>query len=69
MGDQILGKILIALKEIDKIESLNVSKNKITCKGGSLIGELISSSSKLRVLLMQFNQVMGKGGQAIANSI
>jgi Ran GTPase-activating protein (RanGAP) involved in mRNA processing and transport len=53
---------LIALKEIDKIESLNVSKNKITCKGGSLIGELISSYSKLRVLLMQFNQVMGKGG-------
>ncbi len=69
MGDQTLGKILIALKEIDKIESLNVSNNKITCKGGSLIGELISSSSKLRVLLMQFNQVMGKGGQSIANSI
>lgn len=49
---------------------LNLSKNNITCLAAkSVAGVLTACSDKLRVLLIHFNRIMGKGGQEIAAAI
>lgn len=67
MGNRNFGVIAHALGQANFIESLDVSSNKLTNEGAFKIATLMSETNKLRVLLMQHNSIMGKGGIAIAN--
>ena len=52
-----------------KISYLNVSKNNITDTGAKSIANLIKYSSKLRLLFLHYNKIMGIGGLEIAKAI
>ncbi len=70
MGNRNVIIVLTALQEAKCIQVLNLSKNKLTCIAAKTIGSLITAcSNKLRVLLIHYNRIMGKGGQEIAAGI
>jgi hypothetical protein len=70
MGDKNLFIVTQALQEVKYIRSLNVSKNKISCIGAKAIGNLlVACADKLQVLLVHYNQIMGKGGREIAAGV
>ena len=70
MGDFIVQQIIDALLETGRIVYLNLSKNKITDIGAKHIARLIQEpESRLRLLFLHDNRIMGFGGVEIANSI
>ena len=51
MGNKSLYIVTTALEEVKYIQSLNISKNKITCLGAKAIGSLLQTcGDKLQVL-------------------
>lgn len=51
MGNKSLYIVTTALEEVKYIQSLNISKNKITCLGAKTIGSLLQTcGDKLQVL-------------------
>jgi len=63
MGNKNLKIVTDTLSDVKFIKSLNVSKNKLTCEGAKSISSLITCcANKLQVLLIHYNQIMGKGG-------
>ena len=70
MGDANAVRVIDALTKSNNTEVLDLSSNKVTDEAAFKIAELISvEESNLRVLMVKYNSILGKGGVQIANAV
>ena len=69
VGDSIIIDFVDQLIDGGKIVYFNASKNNITDTGAKSIANLIKYCSKLRLLFLHYNKIMGIGGLEIAKAI
>lgn len=62
MGDKSMKLLGFALTRHSKLQSLNLSKCKLSDASINEITDIIQSSPRLFVLLLHYNQLLSKGG-------
>ncbi|CAG9325226.1 unnamed protein product [Blepharisma stoltei] len=60
---------MFIIKNANKLESLDLSKNYITAQAGPTIEKLILSSKKLKKLVLEYNELLPSGAEFVANGL
>ena len=69
MGDYPCDFICNILAVDSSIKYLNLSRNNITDRGGTSLGELIYTNSSITALFIGWNEIKGEGSQHIAKGL